>query len=316
MEETSGNPARNRLPSGMSEATLVEGVHRSGYPVQGLVAHSLTENFLVVEEWGFIDDESGEHRTLDVYAHRDLAPTGDRVEPGLLLLIECKRSEHPYVFFQTSGTRDLRGFPIVSGLTTVDVGISDGRRSTSCTPSEVLCLPELPFLASGPAVCSAFSQAIPNGKKAKLSGADPYMRVILPLLKALRHANRTFRLSVRQEDIFPCLQLAVCVLDAPMVLIESPAAVDAPVLSPWVRVIRREALREPDGSLRRRFFAIDFVHADYFGSFLQEHVHPFADQFAARAVGSADVLRRGARVPNIHGPWKFDEIRPVARKAP
>ena len=73
-------------------------------------------DFAVTEEWGFVDRETGIYRTLDVFGYKNLvgkAKAGSRVEPGLVLLIECKRSELPYVFFKSPTQRRVNDFPAV-----------------------------------------------------------------------------------------------------------------------------------------------------------------------------------------------------------
>jgi hypothetical protein len=312
VKENDRNPAANAIPTHIVEDQLVQALVSSGYPLQGQVAHHLNREFNVIEEWGYIDDESGHHRTLDVYAQKDLDGLEDEVQPGLLLLIECKRSRNPYVFFQTAGIREITDFPTVSGIHHNKINISErqGGRSTKCSISQLLRLDALPFVAEPPPVCSAFSQAIPEGKGVSLSGADPFNHVILPLVKALRHGRTMFTLTTGQHLIFPIIQLAVCVLDAPMLLVEDPVRADEPVLTPWVRVARREATKDERGLLRNRFFAVDFVHIAFFLQLVRDHLMPFAVEFAQRSITLADALRRGASVPTLDG-WDIEQVQPL-----
>ena len=72
----------------------------SGYPLQGIVAEKMEfAGFKVTEEWGYIDNDTREHRSLDLFASRGLeSNAAAKVIPRLDLLIECKRTIHPYVF--------------------------------------------------------------------------------------------------------------------------------------------------------------------------------------------------------------------------
>jgi hypothetical protein len=73
----------------------------SGYPLQAVVAEKLMDaGFKVVEEWGFIDKDTKEQRSLDILAFKKLRNDKDTVIPSLTLLIECKRTIHPFVFFK------------------------------------------------------------------------------------------------------------------------------------------------------------------------------------------------------------------------
>lgn len=100
---------------------------------------------------------------------------GAKVDPHLALLIECKRSVHPYVFFQKIAEKTPYNFPVVTG---VDLSIEEshqgvGRRSYPSAPIPlVLNLDELPFFDEPP-LCAAFAKATLDGKKVQISGEEP-----------------------------------------------------------------------------------------------------------------------------------------------
>ena len=103
MRHSSTNPPTNVIPPGIEEPNLVRAVEMSGYPLQGIVAEKLLlGGFTITEEWGFIDSETQEHRSLDLRAFQFTGnpSSGSGVIPQLTLLIECKRTGHPYVFFR------------------------------------------------------------------------------------------------------------------------------------------------------------------------------------------------------------------------
>jgi len=87
----------------VTEADVLDAVGKSGYPLQNVVSDYLqTATFRTVEEWSYLDKESGQLRTIDVKAEKPLFEYGKgdiRVRPSLVLLIECKQSQMPYVFF-------------------------------------------------------------------------------------------------------------------------------------------------------------------------------------------------------------------------
>jgi hypothetical protein len=98
IRQDSANPKKNVLPPGVDEAELLRAIDTSGYPLQGLVAAKLSKHFKVSEEWGYLDRDTQDHRTLDLHAFRNFdAEPGATVQPGLVLLVECKRSVHPFV---------------------------------------------------------------------------------------------------------------------------------------------------------------------------------------------------------------------------
>src|SRR5687768_10945920 len=117
MRQSSTNPSKNVLGPSVKEAALIKAIETSGYPLQGIVAEKLIDaGFEVAEEWGFIDRDTNEHRSLDISASRKWGDNKDPVVPSLSLLIECKRSTHPYVFFKKVSEVPAHVFPLVSGV--------------------------------------------------------------------------------------------------------------------------------------------------------------------------------------------------------
>ena len=105
------NPERNCLPAGIDKSELIKAIETSGYPLQGTVASLLKQEFVIAEEWSYIDLDLKERRSLDVFAYRSLLQNCDQaVQPSLILLIECKRSRQPYVFF----TCGRKSYPTIS----------------------------------------------------------------------------------------------------------------------------------------------------------------------------------------------------------
>lgn len=308
MREHPDNPSLNMLLQGTPEASLIEAIVRSGYPLQGVIASHLIADFLVLEEWGFPDEDTDQHRTLDLYAQRSLKPAsagpGSRegIQPRLTLLIECKRSRHPFVFFRQVVDRPVPSYPPIVGVRPDTIFVSDQQRNVARAISIqfALGMSDAPFVRGGPAVCSSLAKAVVNGSKVELSGNEPYNGLVLPLIKGLRRIMNDQLPQESGRPLYPTLVLPLAVLDAPMLLVEQPAQADDPVLTPWVRVIRHES-REPEvlGGSSSRFYGIDVVHAAFFPKFLADHVMPFAQFFAERAVEAEAIVRRGGVVPNI-----------------
>jgi len=71
------NPRTNRLVAGVTEADVLDAVGKSGYPLQNVVSDYLqTATFRTVEEWSYLDKESGQLRTIDVKAEKPLFEYG------------------------------------------------------------------------------------------------------------------------------------------------------------------------------------------------------------------------------------------------
>jgi hypothetical protein len=293
----------------MNEPTLIHAIETSGYPLQGVVADKLKSAFGVTEEWGYIDRDTHEHRSLDVFAFKRLLTDGD-VQPSLVLLIECKRSIHPYVFFRDVVDRQIPRFPQIAGLTRSAVTIheSSGQRLRETTGAAMLGLAELPFVRPGPPHCCAFTMAIAQGDKVSVSGTDPFNSVILPLVKAMDHAASLYKPDSDTTRLYPTLLLGVSVLDAPMLIVNSPREASAPVLMPWVRVRRQEAQPDRDG-IQYMHYAVDVVHVEFFDQFIVEHLTPFTDQFVSRARKQSTILFKSGTVANLDN-WHWDKVQP------
>ena len=316
------NPAGNQIPNSINEENLIKAIESSGYPVQGVVASKLQKRgFYVTEEWPFPNRDTNQPRNLDLSAYCAVErANGTNVEPGLFLLIECKRSIHPYVFFRTLGHQDVSWFPRIAGL--AHSGISmlhevDGMVAVQrlVPGSQAFGLCKLPFVDAGPDICAVFSRAEVNGKKVEveLSGSEVFNGLIMPLAIASDHALRVRAYGGAGQGVFPQLVLCVAVIDAPMLLVESPERCSDPILTPWVRVIRQEPNLEQVAETRIRQYAVDAVHVGFFDTFIETHVLPFASEFGRRAIqlGAGPVLN-GGRVPDLER-WEWTEITEYKR---
>ena len=89
------NPDSNVLPPGLSDEDLLAAVESSGYPLQTFVANTLAPDFILTEEWTYVDSDSTAERAIDLHAVRLLydpdLPTLT-LRPIVDLFIECKRS--------------------------------------------------------------------------------------------------------------------------------------------------------------------------------------------------------------------------------
>lgn len=305
------NPTTNVIPEWVDQATLISAIEKSGYPLQGVVAEKLiAAGFNIVEEWGFIDKDTEEHRSLDILASKLLTSPDDAVIPRLVLLIECKRSVHPYVFFKSVSDPETPKFPVVSAVAANIEEAKGGVGSRMYLPAPnqlILNLAGLPFIQEPPR-CASFSQAILNGKKVLLSGEEPYNNIILPLIKSIRYKFQLDSAMLDSDKPTPTLVLCLCVLDTSMLLVEAPSKAADPILTPWIRVLRLEAKRDQKHE-SHTYFGIDFVHGDALEWFTNEKLMPFAQEFARRAISLEKVWKKGGTVTSLDD-IQWDKIQP------
>jgi hypothetical protein len=322
------NPEENRLPNGLDQERVLDAVRRSGYPLQSVVAAELQGGFVVTEEWGYPDRATQEHRTLDIFAYRELigeSRGGLDINPSLALLVECKQSRLPYVFFK-SVTQDGRAtvdFPTIARVAHPTIHADASSRMVS--PAVCLGFSTLKFNHDGPPVCASFARVRGRGgdpsnaerddgkhegphpkvKGIELSGSEGYENILLPLISAMEHLA-DYPKSAR--PLWPMIALSICVLDAPMIL--SEGGPEAPILSlvPWVRVARQEKRKRLNDIVLHRF-VVDFVHRRALRHFLGE-VEQMAAEVRRRLIAKCDVLSQGSGSVASLNAWSWNEVTP------
>lgn len=282
--------SKNELPAGVTLAQIQAAVDKSGYPLQTVVGRMMREVFDLQPEWGFFDRTTNAMRAIDLLAQHDLASHAanapKQIRPHLVVPVECKRSELPYVFFSSEGSMHAN-FPHVAGLNHEHMSIkTDDDRSTWNVPvTMALGLQDDPFLISQPANCSTLSKCVRKGSEVELSGSDAYQGLVLPLRSAVEHFRRSAKPS--KTAVFFDLHLIVglAVLDAPMLSAET--AIDGSTsmtFTPWQRLWRHEPMDESEFMAQRgEASAIDIVHKDFLVTYIRDHLLPFAQRFGARA---------------------------------
>lgn len=304
MRAANGNPQGNVIGAGLTEAQVEEAVRRSGYPLQTLVARSLAGAFDVREEWSFIDADTEEIRTLDILAERWFFDTEkhSRIRPTLDLLIECKQSDLPYVFFLASNRTWLPKFPALAGLFGDKItAITDDDASTwTATVQHALGVDQDPFVKEGPKQCMSLSKCMRRGKDLEVSGAETFNAVVLPLVKAVKHFQKqeTPPPTAYYHDMH--MALAVAVIDAPMIAVEVTDTGQNLIYEPWLRVVRNQATQSEDWTDRSQIYVIDVVHKDFFEFYVTDHVVPFAERVSEKALKHAVEIATGqAFAPNL-----------------
>jgi hypothetical protein len=319
MDEHPDNPASNTIPQGVTEAAIQSGIESSGYPLQLVVAQELSRDFQLHEEWGFVDSDSGTTRTIDLVATKSLFEWTEpqpRIRPALNLVIECKQSALPYVFFLSGTTPWIKDFPVVSGLANnaITLKTDDDRSSWTFCPVSVFDLRGDPFLRDAAPSCMTFSKCVRKGSDIVLSGSEPYQNVVFPITKAVCHFQAT-QSPPKTAHYFDCgLVVGMAVLDAPMIGVRLTDSGSESVLLPWVRVVRHRPSLNPHKHDDAQVHAIEVVHKDYLRTYLDFHLNPFAQRFADLALKHPDVLADGKGFVSGMGQNSWTQIEPRLRR--
>ncbi|WP_121810227.1 hypothetical protein [Mucilaginibacter kameinonensis] len=310
------NPPTNILPNGLAEADIDKAITKSGYPLQLIIGEKLRKRFHCQDEWSYIDSDSHEIRTMDILASARLYTFDNdnqpRVRPELNLLIECKQSDLPYIFFLTPDKIFTNDFPLVAGLFSKNLKVVSDYDPSSWHFSVIhaLQLQEQEFLNGDVPTCFTFSKCVRKGPDVILSGTDGYNNLVLPLLKALKHfdASEVPPKTAHYFDAHLCL--AIGVLDAPMIGVTVTETGHISKLLPCVRVYRHDSIEHKDWSQRSKLSAIDLVHKDYFDQYMEEKVIPFAKRYSELVLKHGTVLAEGKAFVKGMGDNSWTDIEP------
>lgn len=285
------------LPKGIREEAFIEAVANSGYPLQIVVGAALDERgYKLEEEWAFDDPDSGERRAIDVVALRDHQTEPVTSEHGTTefaqaLLIECKQSRHPYLFFESVARPELTSFPVMLGIGNELVGFKGSLRES---------IQDEPLM-KGPPIAASLSRAEPRGEKVVISGEHTYKSLLMPLTKAFADYKRQFRgsrpdrLGSAERTYKVRLALPLAVIDAPMVFVGRPSEEPHLERIEWVRLIIRHPVTWhtwQHGTFQGGggFTVVDVIHRSFLASFFDEYWEGFGDQFFGRFASMNDKI--------------------------
>ncbi|MEU7260789.1 hypothetical protein AB0B21_34030 [Streptomyces rimosus] len=317
------NPQSNHLKGGLTEEALTAAIEKSGYPLQSAIYELLGSDFRVQQEWGFRDRITGDMRSCDLMAMKELdTPPSDasRIRTSLTVLIECKQSDLPYIFFSPARSPWQLALPQVTGLRgrTVRVWTDDSGATWTHSVLRALELDEEPFMTRDG--FSIVSKCARKGPKLELSGTDAYNGIVMPLASAATH----FITSSAPKDTYhwfdAYLLCGVAVLDAPMVEAKTTPTGTELHFTPWCRLFRHEP-EDPGAFMEHtgQTMAIDVVHKDFFTEYLSGHLIPFARSFSERALRHHEVLATGkAFVPGMNANHNglYDRLQPFDSEFP
>jgi hypothetical protein len=292
MREHPENPSSNQLAAGVTEEDMMAAVEGSGYGLQSVAVDKIMATAVDVletsegtagdsqswriqcqEEWSYIDSDSQDSRNLDALISVDLTSSdssnkpraesaGETLRIHLDLLIECKQSELPFVFFMR---RTRAGdVPRIIGLPheLLSVKLEDHDFAIGMRTYDVLGLRGLPLTQRAETAIS-MSKTHRRGKSLELSGEEAFRGVALPLSKALRYYEGLTQPKEPKLYTHVRLVMPVAVVRAPMVGVSLEDGEPRLTAMPWVRLIRMDPGDDSPFSQFCEPVAIDVVHVDF-----------------------------------------------------
>jgi hypothetical protein len=318
------------LPERVNQEKLEDAIARSGYPFQALVSDHIRQilgsGCRMQEEWPFVDRESGLVRSTDIFAQVPLAVDqmrggtlmDQRVRPVLDLLVECKQSELPYVFFMRKvPPSSAYTFPEVAGLPSTDilyVAVDEAgkpvRDDVDCAISlhDSLGFYEFPFFGMPYGFVSvSLAKATEKGGKVELSGEDVYRSLALPLFKAADFVKDSVA-ATRDQKVLDC-HFVVClaVVRAPMFGALAHDGDFGVTSAPWFRACRIEPRTDLEAVEEGYVRYFDVVHESFLEQYLSELRHSFEGV-------SKRVLRHNEIIASGKGCWRHSEDPAAAQE--
>lgn len=279
------NPDRNALNAGLSIEKIQAAIAKSGYPLQTHVANTLRSlGFSVSPEWSFIDRDTNEYRSMDMRAQYSFpnVPLKTRARPALDLLIECKQSEMPFVFFTGEAMPWNAILPFIVGQKSDTFRVHTGNfgNTWSLDLHKALSLRRHEFYTTPP-VAYTFSKCQRKGSDIILSGEEAYNGLIMPLVKSLHYLKVAERPPTTASYFDIHYANALAILDAPMIAFDN----DDAQMVPWVRILRHEAgSAELGKNDRGKNIVIDVIHRDFVEIYTTNHLLPAAHDFARKVL--------------------------------
>jgi hypothetical protein len=266
----------------------------------------------IQEEWAYLDKDSDTVRALDIFA--EIYLTDDKVAkrrtftPHLHMLIECKQSELPYIFFLRSSPPGLSvEFPEIAGIKR-DLKMFRqkddidplGEHSVALSVYDALAFYDFPTFEKPPFYAISLAKAARRGgSKLELTGEDAYRSLTLPLLKAADHLKSIMGTTEKPFTYPRCSLVApVAVVDAPMIGVLYREGKNLMISLPWVRMSYLEPGNERDGWSGRTDSDVrhyDVIHKDFLAQYTKALVRD-AKAAALRIEENSTVVMAGAGI--------------------
>lgn len=215
-----------------------------------------------------------------------------RIRPTLNLVIECKQSELPYVFFLREGAA-RPDYPRIAALPHNEITFTtdDDPSTYTFDVLDALGMGFHPFVTSSCPTAISLSRVVRKGKDLAVTGEESYRGLTLPLLKATDHLVTSCRPSRSRYFFDARLIVSLAVIRATMVGVSGEDQSDNLEAVPWVRVHHLQPPAAQDESVAS-VQAFDVVHESYLQTYLQKLLE-FAEEFAKRSQDTSSVLLAG-----------------------
>jgi hypothetical protein len=231
-------------------------------------------------------DDPSKSREIDVMAYKRLHVDADlRVSVGIRCLVECKQSSQPYVLIGKPIDDEERLRPRLSEVYRFDTVVvrrekigANATRQYSDNARTYLGLADIPEAPWNHNFLANQMTRLERKNKWIADNRGIFDSLVYPLAKATHHYRRQMNKTYtehRPSRDWASIQFLypLVVTSAPLYKVDVTVMPYQPASADWVPMVRE--IRS--GTLDGRYIT-DVVQADAFGSYLDNHVGPFADE--------------------------------------
>jgi len=240
------------------EEKIIKDIEKSGYPLEIYTTSMLeTKNWCVINQDGYLDVEEGKWRTVDISAFKRIEIPSSPVYRvlHLTLIIECKNSEKPWVFW----TRDKEGQRLFELLLAFAMIKLESRPLLHPLRVEKMARCLHYYFPQFNKVAFIFYEAFKNGKKEDIFEAKNQV------IKALTYKRREI-----SETISKLAFNNIILIFYPLIIFDGPLyelelVNEKPKLNPsqYIQYFTSHGFPEPE------MFIIDVVRKDYLHEYLE-----------------------------------------------
>lgn len=253
-----------------NEQQIREAIDKSGYLFESQIGYLLREkDYLVTPNYNFEDAETGDSREIDLHAILGYFEKDLEICLEQLLLIECKKTSNPLVFFSKPKYKELKGFDeyfeIIGAPESFDVPRIKGVTSLE----KYLKLSEFSHRYKLANTSSQFCMICRKGKEWEAQHGPVYNGMIVPLIKCLSSEKKRYRKSIPKNYIHLEIIYPIVVVDSALYLMNSET--NEMKRKKWILFYRQYESKKVKLSAM-----IDFVQCKHINTYLKEINTSFA----------------------------------------
>jgi len=285
--------AKRQLNIGPTEKQIREAIDKSGYLFEQKIGYRLKERgYLVTPNYNFEDIETGKSREIDVYAISGVVKEKLDIDIWQLLLIECKKTSNPLVFFSQPKYEKLKKFEDYFEIVGVPESFNAGKDRGVVSLENYLKLSDLSHRYKLSDTSSQFCMILRSHKEWEAKHEHIYDGMIAPLIKCLYYEKKEYRNSLPRETIQLRIIYPIVIVDSELYLMNSET--NEMKRKMWILFYRQYESTNVKLTVK-----IDFVRYKYIDAYLNRIETSF-NHICDRVIKNRDILLRKIKTKKFY----------------